>query len=207
MSKYFKILEEIWVYYFSSLEIEPYEYDVYVKIIDKIKNKEFDFTEQDKNNILKLIKMLQFVCDEYEIKILEKIQQTIGVSAKHSNDNTTDGSGNDGCNKYKNMSFNFNKCEKAIGPLFACQLSIKSFIEDITNDIAQREYAETIYEWLGTTESSIDELCAVSYDKSLFILKALEKYGINTNDSNIILNYGDAIGSLKYQIDLIKKSE
>lgn len=84
MEKDFKILQEVWDYYFGSLQIEPYEYDIYGKIIDKIRNKELDFTEQDKINILKLINILQFVCDEYEIKILEKIQQTIGVSAKHS---------------------------------------------------------------------------------------------------------------------------
>ena len=79
MEKYYKILEGIWYYYFSSLEIEPYEYDIYGKIINKIKNKKFDFTEDDKNNILKLIKILIFVCDEYEIKILEGIEETIGV--------------------------------------------------------------------------------------------------------------------------------
>jgi len=79
MEKYFKILQEVWDYYFSNLNIEPYEYDIYSKIIHKIREKEFDFTEQDKNNILKLINILQFECDEYEIKILEKIQQRIGV--------------------------------------------------------------------------------------------------------------------------------
>ena len=79
MKKHYTILVGIWDYYFSSLEIEPYEYDIYGKIINKIKNKKFDFTEDDKNNILKLIKILTFVCDEYEIKILEKIEQTIGV--------------------------------------------------------------------------------------------------------------------------------
>ena len=78
------------------------------------------------------------------------------------------------------------------------------FIDDITNDVIQCKYAETIYEWLGLIECSIDELCEVSYDKSLFILKILEKYEINTIDSNLLLNYGDSIGSLKYQIDLIK---
>ena len=79
MEKHYKILEGIWVYYFSSLNIEPYEYDIYGKIINKIKNIKFDFTEDDKNNILKLIKILIFVCDEYEIKILERIEETIGV--------------------------------------------------------------------------------------------------------------------------------
>ena len=100
-----------------------------------------------------------------------------------------------------NMTFDLNKYEKGIGSIFACQLSIKLFIEDITNEFTQRKYAETIYEWLGLFEGSIDELCEASYDKSVFILKALEKYEINTIDSNLLLNYGDAIGSLKYQIE------
>lgn len=97
------------------------------------------------------------------------------------------------------------KYEKGVGPIFACQLSIKLFISDTTNDFIQRKYAETIYKWLGLIECSIDDLCYVSYDKSVFILKVLEKYEINTIDSNILLNYGDAIDSLKYQINLIKK--
>jgi hypothetical protein len=79
MEKYFKIFEGIWEYYFSCLEIEPYEYDIYANIINKIKNKKFDFTKEDKNNILELIKILMFVCDEYEIKILKIIEQTIKV--------------------------------------------------------------------------------------------------------------------------------
>lgn len=105
-----------------------------------------------------------------------------------------------------NMTFDLNKYEKAVGPIFACQLSIKLFIEDITNDFNQRKYAEIIYEWLGLFEGSIDELYEVSYGKSVFILKALEKYEINTIDYNLLLNYGEAISSLKYQNDLIKKS-
>lgn len=99
------------------------------------------------------------------------------------------------------MTFDLNKYEKGVGPIFACQLSIKLFIEDITNDFTQRKYAETIYEWLGLFEGSIDELCEVSYDKSVFILKVLEKYDIDTLNSNLLLNYNDAISSLKYQLN------
>lgn len=102
------------------------------------------------------------------------------------------------------MTFNLNKYEKGVGSIFACQLSIKLFIEDITNDYNQRKYAETTYKWLGTFEGTIDELCKVSFDKSMFILKALEKYEIDTKDSNILLNYYNAIESLKYQINTFK---
>jgi len=100
--------------------------------------------------------------------------------------------------------FDLSKYEKGVGPIFACQSSIKLFIEDARNDFNQRKYAETIYEWLGLIEYSIDELCDVSYTKSVFILEALEKYEIKTENSNILLNYGYAIDSLKYQINLIK---
>lgn len=77
VEKYYKTLENIWDYHFSSLEIEPYEYDLYGKIINNIKNKQFNFTADDKNHLLNLINILIFVCDEYEIKILEIIKQHI----------------------------------------------------------------------------------------------------------------------------------
>lgn len=102
------------------------------------------------------------------------------------------------------MSFDLNKYEKAVGPLFACQLSIQLFIEDTTNDIIQRNYAETIYEWLGTIETTVDELCEVSYEKSVFIFEVLQKYMKTKLDLNIIFYYGEAIGSLKHQIDYRK---
>jgi len=79
MEKYLQILEEALIYYFSNLNIEHHEFDFYGQIIDKIRKKDLDFTEQDKNNILKLIQIVKFECDEYEIKILEKIQQIISV--------------------------------------------------------------------------------------------------------------------------------
>ena len=105
------------------------------------------------------------------------------------------------------MTFELNKYEKAVGPIFACQVSIQLYIEDITNDFTSRKNAETIYEWLGLFEGSIDELCQFSYDKSVFILNALKKYNINTRDSNLLLNYDDAIGSLTYQITLIENRQ
>lgn len=98
------------------------------------------------------------------------------------------------------MSFDLNKYEKAVGPLFACQLSIQLFIEDTTNDFIQRNYAETIYEWLGSLEASVDELCDISYDKSVFILEVLQKYMKTKLDLKIIFYYGEAIGSLQWQI-------
>lgn len=83
----------------------------------------------------------------------------------------------------------------------ACQLSVKQFIEDGTNDMERRKYAETIYQWLGEAECTVDELVAISYEKSKFVLEALEKYSIETTDSNLIMHYGDAVNSLKYQFE------
>ncbi len=100
------------------------------------------------------------------------------------------------------MMFDVNKYEKGVGAIFACQMSVKLFIEDLTNAPNEREYAEIIYEWLGTIECTIDELCEISYDKSVFILKTLKNYVIKSKDSNILLNYFEAIDSLKYQIEL-----
>lgn len=77
MEHHLKILEKLFVYYYSSLPIEPYAYDIYDKIIDNIRKNNFHFDETDKKHILKLINILQFECDEYEIKILEKLQELI----------------------------------------------------------------------------------------------------------------------------------
>jgi len=106
-------------------------------------------------------------------------------------------------NTINKMTFDLNKYDKGVGPILACQLSIKMFIEDTTNEFNLREYAESIYEFLGLTEYSVDELAEIYYDKSIFILKALEKYQLNTKNYNLLLYYDDAIHSLKYQIDLI----
>jgi len=76
-SQYFKTLEGMWHYYFSCLPIEPHKYNIYYKIIDKIKNNNLDFTEEDKDNILKLINLLTHECDYNEIKILEIIDKQI----------------------------------------------------------------------------------------------------------------------------------
>jgi hypothetical protein len=79
MKDYFEILQQMWEYYFSSINIEPYEYEVYSKLIDKIKKKDYDFTKEDKIIISKLITILQFECDEYGLKILEIIQKIIDI--------------------------------------------------------------------------------------------------------------------------------
>ena len=100
--------------------------------------------------------------------------------------------------------------EIAVGPLFACQLCIKAFLEDLTN-MSQFSYAISVYMWLGQTEYSVDELFIVSYDKALFILEVLEKYGSGVMrgvNSNVILNYGEAFESLKYQkrrVNILKR--
>lgn len=71
MEKDFKFIEKLWIYFYSSLQIEPHEYDIYNKIIDKIKINEFNFTKDDKINLLKIINILMLDCDYYAIKNLK----------------------------------------------------------------------------------------------------------------------------------------
>lgn len=100
------------------------------------------------------------------------------------------------------MSFELDKYEHAVGAMRAAQIALQLFIKDTANELHERQYAETIYEWLGSLEDTIDKLMEISIDKTLFILRALEKYSLNSNlyDYNIILNYIYAIDSLRYQI-------
>ena len=77
METYFEFLHDTWIYYFGSLDITAYEYDVYGRIMNKIKNKKFDFTEQDTTCMLKLIDELMFVCDYAEIKRFEHFKQQL----------------------------------------------------------------------------------------------------------------------------------
>ena len=99
------------------------------------------------------------------------------------------------------MSFELDKYEHAVGAMRAAQIALQIFIKDPANELHERQYAETIYEWLGSLEATIDELMEISIDKTSFILRALEKYSLNTilYDSNTILNYIYAIDSLRYQ--------
>jgi hypothetical protein len=103
------------------------------------------------------------------------------------------------------MSFELDKCEHAVGPMRSAQIALQIFIKDPENDLQDRKYAETMYEWIGSLEVTIDELMKISIDKTFFILRALEKYSLSPiiYDSNTILNYIYAIDSLRYQIKII----
>ena len=98
--------------------------------------------------------------------------------------------------------FELDKYEHAVGSMRAAQISLQIFIKDPANDLHDRKYAETIYEWLGSLEATIDELLEISSDKTFFILNALKKYSLSPTlyDSNTILNYIYAIDSLRSQI-------
>lgn len=97
------------------------------------------------------------------------------------------------------MKFNPDKYENAVGSMRAAQISLQLFIDDTNNSVSLRKYAITIYEWLGKAECTIDELFEICDEKSHFVLDVLHKYPINTIDSNLILNYGDAVKSLEFQ--------
>lgn len=87
----------------------------------------------------------------------------------------------------------------AVGPMRVAQISLQLFIADTNNDISLHKYAETIYKWLGELECTIDELFEICREKSNFVLDVLHKYPIKSIDSNLIMNYGEAIESLEFQ--------
>jgi hypothetical protein len=52
-------------------------------------------------------------------------------------------------------------------------------------------------------EANIDELASLAPWASEFILAGMKKYGpAYPDDSNFVMNYGDAVGSLEYQLTL-----
>lgn len=95
----------------------------------------------------------------------------------------------------------FDDCERAVGPLYACQCSLKEFVNDFSNAESDRCDAMVLYAWLGSLEATVDELVSLSPWGSEFILKAMAKYGRGpTVDSNYIMNFEDAMSSLTYQL-------
>ena len=72
-----KFMDKIWNSYFSCLQIEDNEYEIYGKIIKKIRENDLEFSEEDINNILKLIKIFYLECDYYEIKKLEILEEQL----------------------------------------------------------------------------------------------------------------------------------
>ena len=106
-----------------------------------------------------------------------------------------------------NYDYDFSKYEQAVGPAYAAQQSLKLFIEDKDNMSDKREYALMLYNWLGTSDVTIDELGNItSYANAIFILETMEKYNIITpsTTSNVIMSYSDAIESLRFQIKSIE---
>jgi hypothetical protein len=102
------------------------------------------------------------------------------------------------------MTFVLDNYEKGVGEIYACQLSLKLYIEDATNEVVRRKYAERIYEWLGTLECSIDDFCQLSVSKTNFILHVLQKYNPIVLSLEVAVNYSYAIDSLKSQINIMQ---
>jgi hypothetical protein len=95
----------------------------------------------------------------------------------------------------------FENYEKAGGPMYVAQLALKCFAEDANNTSGDCYNAFRVFVWIGSLEASIDELVRISPWASKFILSALWKYETKLPfESNIILNFGDAVNSLQYQL-------
>ncbi len=86
--------------------------------------------------------------------------------------------------------------------MYAVQYALKNFVNDEENSTNDRIDAFVLYAWIGSLEATIDELVNLSVWASEFILESLRRYGPNLpNDSNFLMNYGDAVHSLQYQLE------
>jgi hypothetical protein len=121
---------------------------------------------------------------------IKKLNETLDAT---TNTNTTEPS----IEEYDD--FGLSSCARGVGPIYACQECIKLYIKDKSNVL--RSYVRQIYKWLGTVECTIDELSNLSIGKTEIILRILERYKPETTDSNLLMNYGEALSSLKYQME------
>lgn len=72
MESKFKFLEDLWVYYLPGLNMDLCEYEKYSKIICKIRENDFNFTEEDNKQILELISIIMRSCDYDEcVRLIE----------------------------------------------------------------------------------------------------------------------------------------
>jgi hypothetical protein len=95
----------------------------------------------------------------------------------------------------------FDDCERAVGPMYAGQCALKDLVNDPNNSVSDCCDAFVLYAWLGSLEATIDELVDLSPWAGEFILEGMEKYGPGPpTDSNFLLNFGNAVDSLKYQL-------
>jgi hypothetical protein len=84
----------------------------------------------------------------------------------------------------------------------AGQYALKSFVNDSKNSISDCCDALMLSAWLGSLEATIDELVDLSPLASEFILEAMKKCDLGLpNDSNFLINFGDAVDSLQYQLE------
>jgi hypothetical protein len=99
--------------------------------------------------------------------------------------------------------------ELAVGKEYAIQLILKLFIEDEENSEKDKEKALRLFKWLGQLEPYEPEIDILfdyndeyfNYEKDGdFIINVMKKYGgMLPCDSNLAMNYGDALESLEYQ--------
>lgn len=121
---------------------------------------------------------------------------------------TTDGSFEAGGGTHNIAVIDFDDCERAVGPLDACQCSLKEFVNDPSNAESDRCDAMVLYAWIGSLEATVDELVSLSPWGSEFILKGMRKYGRDpTADFNYLMDFEDAVASLAYQLERYRSEQ
>ena len=95
----------------------------------------------------------------------------------------------------ENIDYEYRAC----GPLYAAQWALQQFQEDETNNASDRFDSFVTFAWIGELEATIDELVLISPWAGQFVLDALKKYE-NRVPTELLENYGNAVESLKYQL-------
>lgn len=107
-----------------------------------------------------------------------------------------------GAESHELSVIDFDDCERAVGPVYAAQCALKSFANDQNSSVGEQCDALVLYAWLGSLEATIDELVDLSPWASEILLACLKKYDPSfPNNSNFLMNVGDAVDSLQYQLE------
>jgi hypothetical protein len=104
------------------------------------------------------------------------------------------------------FNFDFTQFECGVGAEYAARCSLQRLFTDSQHSQDQQMKLDSLmmFGWLGSLDS-IDEVFEKSSWAGFFLLNVMEKYGpsdLHLDDSNFLMNFGDALSSLQFQSSL-----
>ena len=92
------------------------------------------------------------------------------------------------------------------GPIRACQRCVELFINDSSSDKDDLELGYELYQWLGETELTVDQLYDDGPIRGSNIYHIVKKYKlIPPDNTEYVENYVYALKSLRYQEKIYKE--